>query len=58
MKCNNEISCKGNDNDSHFKGMFPVFHYGFDFLGELDKLNEFQESLARDVHFVCATQKT
>ena len=36
------------------KGFLPFFYYGFDFLAKL----EFQESLARDVHFVCATQKT
>jgi len=41
MKCNNKISCQEN-NDYHFKGIFPFFFsYGFDFLAELDKLNEF-----------------
>ena len=24
MKCSNEISCQGNDNDYHFKGMFSL----------------------------------
>ena len=41
MKCSNKISCKGNDNDCHFKGIFPFFDYGFDFFAELDTHNEF-----------------
>ena len=58
MKCSNKISCQRNYNDYHFKGIFHFFYYGLDFLAEIDKLNEFQESLAGDDHFVCATQKT
>ena len=61
MNCSNTISCWGNDDDdNHFKGMF--FHFflinGFDFLAELDEPIRFEKSLACDVHFVCATQKT
>ena len=37
---------------------FPFFFInGFD-LVELDKPNEFERSLACDVYFVCASQKT
>ena len=56
MKCSNGTSCQGNDNDYHFK--FSIFFItGFD-LAELDKPNEFERSLACDVYFVCASQKT
>ena len=58
MKCSNKISCQGIDNNYHFKEFFPFFCYRFDFLAELDKLNEFENSLACDVRFVCATRKT
>ena len=59
MKYTNEISCQGNDNDYHFKGMFSLFFLnGFVFLAKLDKPNEFERSLACDVCFVCASQKT
>jgi len=38
------------------------FHFlllnGFDFLKELDEPNRFEKSLASDVHYVCAAQKT
>ena len=57
MKCSNGTSCQGNDNDYPFKFSFFFFSNGFD-LAELDKPNEFERSLACDVYFVCASQKT
>ena len=55
MKCSNELSCQGNDNDYYFKGMFFHFFNGFVFLSELDKPNEFEKSWARmTVLFVLA----
>ena len=44
MKCSNEISCQGNDYDYHLKGMFFQFFFGFVFLAELDKPDEFERS--------------
>ena len=38
--------------------IFFFFVNGFDLLEELDKANEFERSLACDVYFVCASQKT
>ena len=58
MKCSNEISCQGDDNDYHFKGMFSLIFNGFVFVAELDKPNKFERSLACDVCFVCPSQKT
>ena len=41
------------------KEFFPYFFLnGFVFLVKLDKPNEFGRSLACDVNFVCASQKT
>ena len=39
---------------------FPLFFFlnGFVFLAEFDKPNEFERSLACDIYFVCASQKT
>ena len=40
------------------KECFSVFLKRLVFLAELDKPNEFERSLACDVYFVCASQKT
>ena len=58
MKCSDEISCQGNDNDFNFKGLFfPISFNGFVFLAELDKPNDIERSLACDFYFVCANQR-
>ena len=51
------VSCQENENDYHFKEMFPFFQ-GLDSLAELDKPNEFEKSLACNVHFGFASQET
>ena len=38
--------------------VFHFFSSDFDFLAELNKLNKCERSLACDVYFVCASQKT
>ena len=59
MKCSDEISFQRNDNDCHFKGMFSLFFFiGFVFLAELDEPSEVERSLACNVYFVRASQKT
>ena len=52
MKCSNEISFQGNDNDYHFKGMFFHFFNGSVSLAEFDEANEFERSLSCDFYFV------
>ena len=57
MKCSNEISCRGNDSDYHFKGIFSIVLNGFVFLGQLLKAKEIKKSLVNDVNFICPSQK-
>ena len=57
MKCSNEISRRGNDNDDHFKGTFSIALDGFVFFGQLLKAHEIKKSLVNDVYFVCPSQE-
>ena len=57
MKCSNEISCRANDNDYHFKGIFSIVLNGFVFLVQLPKANDIKKSLVNDVYSVCPSRK-
>ena len=57
MKCSNEISCRANNNDYHFKGIFSIVLNGFVFLVQLPKANDIKKSLVNDVYSVCPSRK-
>ena len=45
IKCSNEISRPGNDNDYHLKRIFSIVLNGFVFFVQLLKANEIKKSI-------------
>ena len=45
IKCSNEISCWGNDNGYHFKGILSFVLNGFVFFAQFPKANEIRNHL-------------